>query len=173
MAHKVLPPADYLRQIFSYDPSTGELRWANNPSKSLSWNKRYAGKLIRGMSHGYSRVRIDGELFRAHRIILAMVSGADPVLAEIDHINGVGSDNRADNIRPATHRQNTRNVRRHKDNSTGFKGVYYHKASGLFHATIMVSGKKHSLGYYKTAAGAHEAYVAAARRLHGEFAKAS
>lgn len=53
----------------------------------------------------------------------------------------------------------------------GLKGIYLHRASGLWAATIMADGVKRSLGYFKTANEAHAAYAAAARNLHGHFAR--
>jgi hypothetical protein len=104
-----------------------------------------------------------------HREILGLEPG-DP--REGDHVDsGQTLDNRRSNIRIATSQQNGMNSRIQKNSSTGFKGVSYRKDSKMYRARIMVDGKSISLGGDKQATKAHELYAAAAKRLHGEFAR--
>ena len=63
------------------------------------------------------------------------------------------------------------NLKISSDNTTGFKGVSYHKQRKKFVSNIGFNGKLKHLGYYATAEQAHQAYVAAAKELHGEFAR--
>jgi HNH endonuclease len=88
---------------------------------------------------------------------------------QVDHRNGNKLDCRRENLRIASHAQNRWNTGHH--NSSGLKGVYLHKRSGLWQASIRVNGKKHHLGYFRTPQEAHEAYKKAALELHGEFAR--
>lgn len=88
----------------------------------------------------------------------------------IDHINGDGLDNRRANLRQATHAENMRNRRIGSNNTSGFKGVSLHKASGRWVAQICADNVRHHLGYHDTPTEAAIAYDAAARELHGEFA---
>ena len=88
-----------------------------------------------------------------------------------DHVNGDGLDNRRSNLRPATTAENIQNSRRRVDNTTGFKGVCWHKAHLKWRAYIAADGQSpRHLGYYGTAEEAARAYDAAARDLHGEYA---
>lgn len=87
----------------------------------------------------------------------------------IDHINGVPDDNRIANLRLASYSQNGANSRQRRKNPRRLKGVVYHKTSGLWRAEITKDYKRTSLGYFRTEQEAHDAYVRAAKLLHGEF----
>jgi len=55
--------------------------------------------------------------------------------------------------------------------TSGYKGVSWSKGMGMWWAQITVDGRHRNLGYYHDPALAHAAYVSAANRLHGEFAR--
>lgn len=103
-----------------------------------------------------------------HREIMGLQIGDRRV---VDHINGVRNDNRKSNLRICTNAENQRNRGKNKNNTSGFKGVTFHKLSGLWKAMIKVDGKDIFLGYYKKPEEAHQAYCAGATEYHGEFAK--
>jgi hypothetical protein len=88
----------------------------------------------------------------------------------IDHLDRNPSNNRWDNLRRATVSQNNANRRRHKNNACGFKGVS-RTQYGRWRATIFKNGRRHHLGVFSTPESAHVAYVTAARKLFGEFAR--
>jgi hypothetical protein len=89
----------------------------------------------------------------------------------IDHANGNGLDNRRSNLRPFTGAQNHWNSGISRTNWSGHKGVGWNKAEGKWRARIQANGKRLFLGYFDTAEDAGHAYDAAARELHGEFAR--
>jgi len=89
---------------------------------------------------------------------------------DVDHRNHNTIDNRLDNLRVCTTSQNAANSRVRKDNSSGCKGVHWHKQSCKWHARLAVSGKRLHLGYFDSKEDAASAYDAAALELHGEFA---
>lgn len=89
----------------------------------------------------------------------------------IDHINGNKLDNRRENLRYATAAENVRNRVKAPNNTSGYKGVSYHRFTGKWQATIGANNKQFYLGLYSTPEEAHEAYKAAALELHGEFAR--
>jgi hypothetical protein len=88
----------------------------------------------------------------------------------IDHRDGNPSNNRWSNLRRATVSQNNANRRLHRNNKCGFKGVVQNHI-GRWVASIYKNGQRHHLGCFATAQEAHAAYVAAARKLFGEFAR--
>lgn len=61
-----------------------------------------------------------------------------------DHINRNPMDNRKENLRPATARQNVLNTSLKRNNTSGFTGVYFTKKDGKWHATVKIdiNGKK-------------------------------
>lgn len=121
---------------------------------------------------GYRVISINGKIYREHRIIFAMVHGRWPVHG-IDHINGIKTDNRSENLREATQAQNGANRSIHsRINNTGFKGVY-ERYPGRFQAMIRIAGKLKRIGTFDDAETAHYAYLSHALLAHGEFARVS
>ena len=166
MAAKILPSSDYLRQMFSYDPESGNLlrkvyRSSNAPAGVV------AGYLS---DRGYLFVRLDNHLYRAHRIAWAIHYGSSPV-TDIDHINGIPSDNRIINLRSATHLQNMKNTSAHSNNKSGHKGVCWDGKRKKWLAQIISNGKYRFLGRFPDIADAVKAYALASKELHGEFGR--
>lgn len=89
----------------------------------------------------------------------------------VDHADGDGLNNRRYNIRIATPLENNRNIGPSKLNKSGFKGVSWYGQSGKWRAIISLNGKRISLGLHETKESAHAAYVEAAKKYHGEFAR--
>jgi hypothetical protein len=87
----------------------------------------------------------------------------------IDHRDGDPTNNRWNNLRKATPSQNSANRRRPQNNTSGFKGVLAYR--GKWRATISKNGQSTVLGMFQSPEAAHAAYVAAARKLFGEFAR--
>lgn len=147
--------------MLSYDPNTGEFRWLKAPGQRSDLIGSVAGGL--GLD-GYKKIRVDSTLYQAHRLAWLHHYGVHPN-DDIDHINGVKTDNRIENLRDVPHAVNMQNIRRaHRDSSTGLLGVKV--VGGRHFAAIKLDGKAISLGGYDTAGEAHAAYVDAKRRLH-------
>jgi hypothetical protein len=159
--------AERLRELLDYDGETGVFRWRSNRGRMAKLGQQ-AGS---SNSSGYVLIRIDGKDYRAHRLAWLHVNGAWPQ-DEIDHINCNRSDNRIGNIREASHSQNNANRPRYKNNRSGFKGVAWHAKTGRWRAEIRLSRRSRHLGLFDTPEAAHSAYMDAASRLFGEFARA-
>ena len=112
---------------------------------------------------GYVYVRINGKSFGEHRLIHLLFTGEWPY--QVDHRNGLRSDNRPENLRAATHAENCRNRRPLRDS----KGCYWQPKRGKWIAQIGVDGKRKTIGYFATETEASAAYAKAANELHGEF----
>lgn len=100
-----------------------------------------------------------------HREIMAAPRGV-----RIDHADRDSLNNQKINLRPVTASQNGANQGIPKHNTSGYKGVSFHKRHQKFIATIQFHGKAIHLGYFLVAEDAAEAYNEAASRLFGEFA---
>jgi hypothetical protein len=104
---------------------------------------------------------------RMHREILGLLA-TDKM--DTDHMNGNTLDNRRLNLRVASRRQNTYNSRLYRNNTLGFKGVM-RNTGGRFTARIcLVSGKRKSVGTFRTLIEAARAYNKAACEYYGAFA---
>jgi hypothetical protein len=99
-----------------------------------------------------------------HRIVLGTGRRV-----QVDHRNGDGLDNRRSNLRPCNHRQNQWNSSGKRRGKSRYKGVVLTKWG--WHAQIRCGDKRPYLGVFATEEEAARVYDAAARRLHGEFAK--
>lgn len=123
---------------------------------------------VAGCKHanGYVRIRIDGILYLAHRLVWLHLHGKFPA-HQIDHINGARHDNRPINLREADQFQNNQNIRTPTSkNKSGFLGVSWDKRSKKWRAQIQSYGKDLSLGRFETAEEASAAYMKAKREIH-------
>lgn len=81
---------------------------------------------------------------RMHRLIMGVT---DPKI-DIDHKNHNGIDNQRINLRVSTTSQNMKNRRVGRNNTTGFKGVSWHKRDEKYSAQYGVNGKKINIGSF-------------------------
>jgi hypothetical protein len=155
-----------VKEVLHYEPSTGLFTWL----VSLSFSSE-VGNVAGGIDdRGYRRICVDQQRHRAHRLAWLYTYGYLPRL-DVDHINGVLDDNRVSNLRLATKSQNIANSQLRSDNTSGRKGVV--RRGKKWGAQIICNGKRHYLGSYETVDEAHAAYVTAAKRLQGQFARAA
>jgi HNH endonuclease/AP2 domain len=154
-----------LHELLHYDSETGEFRWQERVGRSVEAGA-IAGLLD---SEGYRLITIKGRAYRAHQLAWFYTTGKW-CRTVIDHRDGDPSNNRWSNLRRATVSQNNANRRMHRNNKCGYKGVTRNQW-GRFWATIHKAGRRLHLGTFATAQDAHAAYMAAARKLFGEFAR--
>ncbi len=80
---------------------------------------------------------------------------------QIDHINGVRTDNRIGNLRSVTSRENSRNLKLPTNNTSGRIGVMWSGRDSKWLAVIQVDGGKKHLGYFDNFEDASNARKAA------------
>lgn len=102
---------------------------------------------------------------KMHRFILNAPKGV-----EVDHVNNNGLDNTRGNLRLANHAENQQNKGLFRNNTSGYKGVAWHKATGKWQARISIDGKNKHLGLFEDAISAALCYDKAAKEYQKEFA---
>lgn len=151
-----------LRQFLVYDANSGVFTWKVGRSGMRSRAGCLAGSINK--AYGYLRIKLAGVDYQAHRLAWLYVYGRWPE-NEIDHINGIRTDNRISNLRDVSGAINQHNRRTAPRNSTlGILGV---RPSGKkFSSSLSVGGERKYLGTFDSPELAHQAYVAAKRQFH-------
>lgn len=108
---------------------------------------------------------------RGARLVWVMYNGEIPEGYVVDHINRERQDNRIENLRLATHRQNAVNSKRSEEEvyTSRYKGVQLDK-QGRWVASIQTDSVTTLLGRFTTEESAAYAYNLAASERYGEFA---
>jgi HNH endonuclease len=157
-----------VKEIFSYDPIEGVLRWRKKVSKKVIVGQP-AGTMFRSYSTGKPsslRTQVYGKAFEVHRLIWLYMTGEWPKYL-IDHKDQNGINNKWENLREADRSQNARNSAVRKDNQMGMRGII--RVKDGFRVEIMHRLKSYRLGVYTTEAEARAARRAAVIVLFGEF----
>jgi len=156
-----------LKSVVRYEPETGIFR-------NQARRGHLAPDAICGSPNGlgYIVVTIGRKHFLAHRLAWFYTYGTWPP-EQIDHINLIRSDNRLENLRLASQRENQQNKPRYKNNTSGVKGVSWHRKNRNWRARIKVGEKYLHIGSFASKEEAAAAYAAAAERYFGQFARAA
>jgi AP2 domain-containing protein len=125
-----------------------------------------------GISYASTNIRLQSKPYKAKKIRMHRLIMNAPDGVEVDHWNGEGLDNQRGNLRLATGPQNQQNrTRLAQTNTSGYRGVTFHKRAQKWQASIKQNHKQHYLGVFETAESAARAYDAAARRMYGASAR--
>jgi len=132
-----------LKELLTYNPETGLFVW------KVSRGKKKAGSFAGDIcpSTGYSRIVIDYREYRAQKLAWLYVYGimADDI---IDHINHNRTDNRINNLRNVSIKENLKNKAKGKNNKSGQVGVCWRKSTNRWRAYIKVDKKCIELGSF-------------------------
>lgn len=121
------------KELLNYNPETGIFTY-----KVSTNNRNKVGQKVGNISNGYLVMMYKGKNYPLHRIVFLLEEGGFPQ-HQIDHINGIRSDNRRVNLRKVTNQQNCWN------RST--KGVCFNKRVEKYFGYVDHDGKREYLGY--------------------------
>ena len=149
---------------YVYYTTDGNLRWRMTKGRCrqdepVGWRA----------TNGYVRGSVGGYETALHRLVWLYHTGHLPT-KDIDHINGVRSDNRFENLRVADRSQNNMNYDKPSDNTSGRRGVYFRKKCGTWYWQIQYKGTVYSGSNFKTVEEANVERMNMAKSLVGEFA---
>lgn len=156
-----------LRELLFYEPGDGTFTWRKNVSPQARSGVPAGCK----NESNYIVIRVDGVKYYAHRLAWLYVTGSWPSKS-VDHVNGNCSDNSWANLRLADQAENTANSKLSRANTSGHKGVVFYRPTKKWRAQIGVGLTNKHIGYFEKKEDAAAAYLAAAKSLFGEFARA-
>jgi hypothetical protein len=151
-----------LLELLAYDPASGLFTRLTNAGG------RRAGEIAgTPHSHGYTKISVDGTVYLAHRLAWLYAHGSWPS-GDIDHKNGLVTDNRLANLRDVPHSVNLENQRRAtaRNKTSGLLGVSWAANRQGWRADISLANRTKYLGTFATPELAHESYLSAKRELH-------
>lgn len=133
---------EYLKEILDYNPDTGIF------TNKVTRNSRAVkgANLNPNNENGYGRVAINGERYYLHRLAWFYEYGTWPK-NQIDHINGISTDNRINNLREVSSQQNSFN-RTPLNYTSKYKGVC--KENSKWKAQIKINGFSKTIGRFDT-----------------------
>ena len=123
---------EYVKERLSYDGQN--LVW-----KTTIYKSKIGKRAGTSNAKGYRQIILNKVVFLEHRLILLYVHGYTP--KEIDHINGIKSDNRIENLRECTSSINNRNSKMPCTNKSGVKGIFWDNSVNRWHGRIWADGK--------------------------------
>lgn len=154
-----------VKELLSYSPATGDFHWRVDRGGVRAGS--IAGCLD---GKGHWHIGIDYKRCLAHRLAWLISFGTYPN-GEIDHINGVRSDNRLENLRVVSRSENMQNTT-HSRGPSGLRGVGWHKATRKWRARVVVAGAEAYVGWFDSERDAYSAYLAAREKFHPAAARA-
>ena len=165
---KQLPDYQLLTERYNLSPE-----FPTGLSFKTQFNSRCKVNAQAGAYNSVSKrayLSINGTNFKCSRIVYYLATGIDPGVYEVDHIDQNSANNCITNLRLATRSQNASNMKRRPNNTTGFKGVSWHKARNLFRVTISINQRAKHLAHHICPARLAYTYNQAAIKEQGEFA---
>lgn len=148
-----------------FDYREGELYWRVKKSK-----KTIIGARAGFYNQAYGQIRVNARAQYIHRIVYTMFFGVTDL--EIDHVDGDKHNNRIENLRAATRKQNSVNMRPTRCNTSGHKNVSLHARSGKWQVRLIADGKSMFFGLFDDLELAALMASEARDKYHGKFARA-
>ena|SRR5665213_446172 len=133
--------------------------------KHLTWGFGYGCSYKTGYTPYVGANKKTGGSILLHRFIMDTPKGL-----HTDHINGDHLDNRRKNLRICTPAENQFNSRKHKTQTSKYKGVSWYKRDACWRAYVNFSRRQIHLGYFADEVAAARVYNEKAKEIYGDFA---
>lgn len=161
MKAKPTPSMERLHELFVYDD--GKLIWKISGTGIVKGKE--AGMVT---DKGYRRIKVDGKLHMRHRLVWAYHHKDVPDW--IDHADEDKSNDRIENLRPATKVQNGYNISMRSNNRSGVKNVYWASREKKWAVEISIDRQIKRIGYFEDIELASLVALEARNKYHREFA---
>jgi len=158
---RILVTSQRLKELLHYDSTSGIFTWLVKRGRQAAGSE--AGCLNKVW--GYYYIGIDGEIYRRNRLAWLYVYGAWPV-HEIDHIDGVTTNDAIANLRDVTRSQNMQNRRAGSNSRSGILGVSPDRHGKWIAQIKATNAKTRHLRTFDTPQEAQSAYLEAKRIFH-------
>lgn len=156
-----------LKELFDYQD--GQLIWKVKKAQCVKigtaagWEKTDVHKQV------YLCIELDAKMYFAHRLVFMYHHGYFP--KRVDHIDGNRLNNRIENLREVTASQNAQNSKFRKNNTSGYKNVFFEKRNQKWRVLLQVDGVSKSFGYYKDVELAGLVAAEARDKFCGQYAR--
>ena len=162
MTAETILTKEYLCNLFEY--SKGSLY-----RKIRTANCVYEGEKA-GFTRkdGYRQIKVNQKPYLEHQIVFIMHHGYKPSI--IDHINGIKTDNRIENLRKASFDENAHNAKRKSTNTSGVKNVSYSKRHKSWMVRVQANKTRKLIGLFKDLELAELVAIEARNKYHREYA---
>jgi len=158
-----------LRYRFSVDAESGRVFYRNPPNKGP---RRCSGDEVVGYPDRYGYLQIVTMFYQKrawlmkHRLVWFLHYNEWPE-DQLDHVDGDKVNNAISNLRSCSRQKNSSYLNHmHKNNTSGYRGVYYEKKQRKWRARIKYHQKNIHLGLFNTPEEAHQAYLEAHAKLY-------
>ena len=160
---KPMPSQQELQEGFDY--SDGNLWWKKTRQGVKVGSKAGTVKTNKRTGRQDIHVCFKGKFYSIHRLIWVWHGNSLGPNQDIDHIDGNSLNNRIENLRATSRKQNLENRKgANKNSKTGIKGVRKHKETRKWRAEICHNGKVIHLGLYESIDDAIAARIAAEKK---------
>lgn len=156
------PTQELLQSLFDY--KDGNLFWKTSPNSRIV----IGSKCGSSDAYGYQCVKINKKAYKVHRLIWMYFYGEMPNI--IDHIDGNKQNNKIENLRNVTQFENCQNSKSRRDNTSGVKGVNFHKLTGKWAVQISVNKQRKHIGLFDDIELAELVAIECRNKFHKEFA---
>lgn len=143
---------ELFKEFVRYEPQTGKLFWVKSPKRGIEKDSEVGSKNKRG----YIETALNGNRITAHRLAWLLYYKSMPE-KNIDHINGIIDDNRIENLRDISQRENCNNQIKHRKGH--LQGSHLNKVKKRYSARMRCKGKKLHLGSFASEEEAHIMYL--------------